>query len=503
MQERERILELVKKGVLTTEEALVLLENIATEKDEKYMNQEASAMNKPNYDEKNKQSYDKVDKQEPTLEDVMSALLEEENLKSVEYDTLTVKIQEIRQDIRDTQERLMILDTMEDLDGLSEDKKAEREQLVVDVSYLIDTEQQFISEKKRLADELKSIKKDQKDIEKDTNTYGFDIPNDWKEQANDTFSQMSNKMGEAGAQLGDFLKKTIDTVTATVNDNVDWKDINIKVPGVATHQFTHEFFYPGNEATLIDVKVANGNVTFKTWNQSDVKVEAKVKFYGKLTNESVFEAFVERSDIEVTSEKISFQVPNKRLSCDLVFYLPTHFYDHVAVKMLNGDIHLSDLTLGDVFLKTTNGDMKIDRTLATMLEIEGVNGDITISESQITDLLSQTVNGDIIIKSDVAHTQLSLINGDIKITAKSDKLKKIKANVVNGDLKISIPSVMGVEAESKTNFGSIKNRLSNIDIIREKKDRMNQVLDFRRENEEMVQLTLSTTTGNIYLKDNE
>ena len=46
MQERDRILELVKKGILSTEEALVLLENIATEKDEKLVNKEASEVKK-------------------------------------------------------------------------------------------------------------------------------------------------------------------------------------------------------------------------------------------------------------------------------------------------------------------------------------------------------------------------------------------------------------------------------------------------------------------------
>lgn len=35
MKERERILDLVKKGILSTEEGLDLLESMATEKDEK------------------------------------------------------------------------------------------------------------------------------------------------------------------------------------------------------------------------------------------------------------------------------------------------------------------------------------------------------------------------------------------------------------------------------------------------------------------------------------
>lgn len=42
MKERDRVLELVKKGVITTDEALVLLENMAIAKDESIIQQEAS-----------------------------------------------------------------------------------------------------------------------------------------------------------------------------------------------------------------------------------------------------------------------------------------------------------------------------------------------------------------------------------------------------------------------------------------------------------------------------
>ena len=35
-----------------------------------------------------------------------------------------------------------------------------------------------------------------------------------------------------------------------------------------------------------------------------------------------FEAFLERSEIEVDEERISFQIPNKRIKAELIFYLP-------------------------------------------------------------------------------------------------------------------------------------------------------------------------------------
>ena len=54
-------------------------------------------------------------------------------------------------------------------------------------------------------------------------------------------------------------------------------------------------------------------MVFKTGDQEDVKVEAKIKLYGKMAGDSPMEAFLERSDIDVDDETISFQVPNKRV----------------------------------------------------------------------------------------------------------------------------------------------------------------------------------------------
>lgn len=48
MKERERVLDLVKKGILSSEEALVLLENMATEKDEKQIKKAADQVNVTN-----------------------------------------------------------------------------------------------------------------------------------------------------------------------------------------------------------------------------------------------------------------------------------------------------------------------------------------------------------------------------------------------------------------------------------------------------------------------
>ena len=109
------------------------------------------------------------------------------------------------------------------------------------------------------------------------------------------------------------------------------------------------------------------------------------------------------------------------------------------------------------------------------------------------------------MKSDIKSAKVSLINGEIRITVpKNSGPKKIEASAVNGTIKLALPTEIGIEATSKTNFGSIKNRLSNIDMIREKKDKTNQCEEFRRDvSDSLVYVNLSTTTGSILLKDTD
>ena len=110
-----------------------------------------------------------------------------------------------------------------------------------------------------------------------------------------------------------------------------------------------------------------------------------------------YEAFAERSQIEVNDEHISFQIPNKRVRADLVFYLPKRMYDHTAIKLLNGNIVVEDLDVKDIYMKSTNGNILVEQMVATMLEIGGVNGNIDVRNGDILDSIIETVNGQLLL----------------------------------------------------------------------------------------------------------
>lgn len=532
MKERERVLELVKKGILTSEEALILLENMATEKDEKQIEKAAEKVDTQNIGTTNKEdqvadlmdalekgesegptvdsfeenTQDSAKKDRENLERILDELATKANRASAELDEVNAEIAGIKEEIKEVAEEIGTLDTKEELDALTEDEQVQRKDLHVLLAQLEEKLATQSTEKTALEEELKNIRKEQwKGQWNDTKEkVSSQFSEEWKDQATDTFNQVGGKVAEVGGQVGEFLKKTFNSFSDTMNDNVEWKDIKMKVPGVATTKFEHEFNYPNPQASLIDVKVANGTVVFKTWDQEDVKVEAKIKLYGKMAGDSPMEAFLERSDIDVDDETISFQVPNKRVKADLTFYLPKRTYDHVSVKLLNGNVLVEELTAKDVYTKSTNGTITFKKIDATMLEIEGVNGEIKVLEGTILDNIIETVNGDVSISAAPESLSVSLINGDIRITAKEKTLRRVEASSANGNIKLALPNDLGVEGQVKTNLGSINSRLTDIEVVREKKDRGNQQLHFRRVLEEsMAQINASTTTGSIFLKDTD
>lgn len=532
MKERERVLELVKKGILTSEEALILLENMATEKDEKQIEKAAEKVDTQNIGTTNKEdqvadlmdalekgeaegptvdsfeenTQDSAEKDRENLERILDELATKANRASAELDEVNAEIAGIKEEIKEVAEEIGTLDTKEELDALTEDEQVQRKDLHVLLAQLEEKLATQSTEKTALEEELKNIRKEQwKGQWNDTKEkVSSQFSEEWKDQATDTFNQVGGKVAEVGGQVGEFLKKTFNSFSDTMNDNVEWKDIKMKVPGVATTKFEHEFNYPNPQASLIDVKVANGTVVFKTWDQEDVKVEAKIKLYGKMAGDSPMEAFLERSDIDVDDETISFQVPNKRVKADLTFYLPKRTYDHVSVKLLNGNVLVEELTAKDVYTKSTNGTITFKKIDATMLEIEGVNGEIKVLEGTILDNIIETVNGDVSISAAPESLSVSLINGDIRITAKEKTLRRVEASSANGNIKLAFPNNLGVEGQVKTNLGSINSRLTDIEVVREKKDRGNQQLHFRRVLEEsMAQINASTTTGSIFLKDTD
>ncbi|MHC5268121.1 daptomycin-sensing surface protein LiaX [Enterococcus sp. LJL98] len=509
MNERERILELVKKGVLSTDEALDLLEEMGkktnTETQDKHDAEEIQNFidDEQTFKTNEEPKMDREAEDQKNLEEILDRLATESNQASAELDEVMVEIEGITLSLVAAREALMELNTKEELDGLEAEELVARQDLEEEVKELEVTLAELKEEKNNLEGQLKNIRRSQWSQKKEEFQQKMDIPEDWKEQANETFNQVGEKVVDVTNQMGKFLKKTFQSVSQSVGENVEWKDINFKIPGVATTKLEKEYLYEEVTATILDIQVANGHLKFKFWEKDEIKVESTIKLYGKMDAATPLEAFEERSQIDLSHERFMFKVPNKRVRVDATFYLPARTYDYAAFKLLNGDISIQDFDVKDIYVKSTNGDIELTGLRASMLEVSGVNGNVQVLSGSIIDAIIDSVNGSVRMQTVPENLSVSLVNGDIRLTLKEDHLRRLKANTVNGDVKIALPVTQGIEGIAKSSLGSIQNRLTDFEVVREKKERMNQLLQFRRVTDEVAKIDLSTTTGNIYLKNSE
>lgn len=504
MNERKRILDLVKKGVLSTEEALDLLEGIAQDKDASQIEKAAEQVQAKKAEAQPTDESEFIDEQESEdLEAILDELASQTTSISASLDQVQEQMNFVtkeRQTIKDT---LTEYYTHEELEEVSDEEIKVRERLEDEVKQLDHQLTKLHQQKRELEEQMKEIRREQWTYSKEKMSQKFDIPEDWKEQATEKLTNASEKVVKHGTKFSKVLLRTLQNVSDSISENVEWKDFHVKVPGVASTKFDKEFVFDATPATILDVKIANGAIVLKRWSEDFVKVDAKIKLYGKFHSENAEELFAERSQIEVDNEAIRLHIPNKRVRADLVVFLPDQTYDHVAIKMLNGTITVDELTAKDVYMKTTNGDIQLHHIDATMLELEGVNGSIGIEAGTIRDTVIENINGAIIVTTTPETALLSLVNGDIKLTFEQENLRKLQASSVNGDVKVALPVTVGLAGEAKTNIGAVQSRLTGYEIIREKREKMNQLLEFERVMDHMAQIDVSTTTGSVYLKDTD
>lgn len=485
MNERERILDLVKKGVLSSEEGLVLLENLAQQ------GKPAAQAPTDDYAQETPTDDDITETTDSTAGEDDAALQKRAALQS-ELEEASARVAELRQQLAANDEQIIVYDTMEDLDTLTPDKAAARTTLKSD-NRAINAELATLDEKRTtLRSELADVDRDLRQRETKVN---FDkvLPDDWQDQAKSAAGNIGRAVMDAGSQLGAIVKQT----TKSVMDNVDWRDVTVRVPGIATQKFSHAFTFPNAAATVLDVSVASGSVKFVTWAGSDIQVVADVRFFGKVDGD-LLTAFTDRSRIEADDDHLIFQVPNKRIEAHLTISLPEREYDHVTVRNLNGDVRMDHVAGKDFFAKLTNGDLKVTGGRAAMFEAENVNGDVRLLDTAASAVVLSTVNGDARFAGTGRSLKLSTVNGDVKVTL-TEAAKTVTATSVNGNVKLALPADSGVTGQIKTRFGKIRSRMTGVDAP----SQQHRVLDVVRPGDTTTVLTMSTVAGDLLLKDTD
>lgn len=483
MNERERILDLVKKGILSSEEGLVLLENLATQSKD-------AAQTTPAPDVAPKAA-PAPEAETPKRDSKLDELEATRAKAKTELDTTTEELATLRRQIAANDEQIIVYDTMEDLDTLTPDKAEARLELRGQNQELTAKATQL--EEKRVAAK-QTFGEAEREVHRHQVHASIDkvLPDDWQAQAKTAAADLGKTVTDATSQIGSIMKKTAKTVI----DNVDWKDVTVRVPGIVSQRFSHTFTFD-SQATILDVNVANGDVHFNIWDQDSIQVLANVRVFGKVAGEPL-DAFKNRSHIDVDDDHFVFQVPNKLVEANLTISLPRREYDHITARTLNGNVTFDDVAGKDFFVKTTNGDLRFRNATAVMVEAENVNGSVKVLDSAMKSAVLSTVNGDTRFVGTASTLKLNTVNGDAKLTV-TEPLTSVTATSVNGSVKLALPLEQGISGHAKTRFGSIRSRMQDVQTP----NKGVHTLDFDRAGDVLATVTISTVTGDLLLKDTE
>ncbi|OJF93107.1 daptomycin-sensing surface protein LiaX [Alkalibacterium sp. 20] len=563
MNEKERIIDLMKKGILSTEEGLDLLENTIDKEGKKVEAEEFAEQEDQPVEEKTETESTQHQKE---AEIELEALVKEINECSVELDNLNQQLKEvdskigeknselnslkknshldiedrklaISEEIQLVQKELELIKQLDEVDNTNEiiALRNKVDKLSQELERVEMTEQDFEEDAriKELSDEISQLEKRKLELTDRKNecvkqlnrskvkqwtlkarqvTADFEIPEDWKKEASEELSKAGKRIEEASKEMSTLFKKrvkeasdkdvkdTIRTSFDNVLDNFDWKNVNLKFPTLASKEYSKEWAFDESTATILDIKIANGKVTINKGNTQTITLSAKGKLYGKMDEETPEESFDIRSTISADEDKLIVHVPNKRIYVDLTLTLPERTYDYLSINTLNGNVLVTDIEVKDVYAKSTNGSINFEKLSGTMLEAKGSNGSVTIKNSQLKDLLASSVNGSLVYDGTIKSGDLSTTNGEIKVTVRNSTITRLNATTVNGNVKLAIPENITLEGQAKTTFGKIKSRLSEVEV-NEKSENMKRYK--RVVDETSFDFNATTTTGNILLKDTD
>lgn len=563
MEERKRILELVKKGILSTEEALSLLENLAYQEDaqreEKDFGKKYDKVD-ADYESKN-ESLDDHDKKEIKDEDqkdsaaYLDELSQQINQYSAKIDTVNEEIHELQNSLNNAQAK--INQSKEQINEKYRDKKdeirqrinnAERQKELLSLVTELDqseeisqineeiaNEQKVFEElnqkmSQELADEcgdllnqVEEFEKQLSQLKEEKETYyhemhglkmeswsqkaknvsnQLDIPEDWRQGAEESFSKASDLVTHTAENVGQLVNQLIDK-GKDVLDHFEWKelDFNISVPKIVEAEFNKSWTFEQTTATILDFKNAHGDLFFEESDDDSIHIDAQVKIYSSYDEETPEQALANRLDLEINDDLFKFHLSNKRIHAAMIIRLPKRIYDYVSVTTLNGAIDFKNIHAQDIFIKSTNGAINFDQLKATMLEIKGTNGDISILDAHLRDLMASTMNGDFRAIGDIQSSDISLTNGTVRLTFTGDELIRVKASSVNGSVKIALPESVNLDGQAQSTLGQVKSQLTDVDWTDNNQRRQHQAT-FERYTKEgrVARIQAQTTTGNVMLK---
>ena len=487
MNEKERILDLVKKGVISSQEAISLLEELGKNQGE------ASKVSEQ--EKKDASTYQKED--EKRFDTVLDSLASVVTNFSSEWDEEFETLNQVTQQVKQKEERIEELHSAKVLDKLTVEQEMELQRLTEELEVLRSQQRSLEEEKKAAQDEMKRLKKEEFD-EKLKKAKQKIEETDWQQTTSDSLSQLGGIIGRFAGQFAKAAAETARNVSATIKDHPSFSTMS---PFFYQTSHSYAFEEEFGEIGIIEIKVANGDIKMKTAPQSTVTIEGEFRLNEEFETQEEIEQYInERLNVSLENDTFKFFIPSKKVYADVTFVFPEKEYDYVSVKGLNSGIRMKDFTGKDFYAESQNGEISVKNVSGTMLELTSKNGTIKQLDGQFKDTILDGTNGNIIFDAEAESATLKTVNGSIKVKKVSPNAKQIMAKTVNGSVQLDVPESLELEATLSTSLGKLHYDDAQYEVIKHEKTVTSHSVVLRRQKETVpVRITGKTTTGSVTL----
>ncbi|MFV8771389.1 DUF4097 family beta strand repeat-containing protein [Aerococcus viridans] len=474
---KERILNLVKEGILTNEEAIILLENRAKQA------------------ESNPTTQKQVEEEKDILDDFYANW---ENDQAVNQDDITGRTQKVA--------------IQKDLEASLASKLTERQNLVnqegkSEVTHI---------EIDRLTEEINQLTEQIHQLKEDIIQIDAENPRPSKETAQAESkvdeSQPIEEETEENAYdykniVGDFFTKTrsvLDQVQDKVSKTVKFEkgSGSIPIPKLITHDFeaTYEYTEP---LSMVDIQIAAGQIELTSWDQPTTKLTVVGKLYGDFDEEDAQTTFEKRANLEFVDGALNLNMISRFIKTDIVVQVPKDRLDFIKARTISGPVTVEDMDTNDIYIQTVDGAINIENFTASMIEVDTKNGQLTLNDVEALDLVVKSLNGSQRLKGHVENVLMETLNGDIVITMDAKPLVRAQVETKNGDIKLNMPAGTAVDGLAHTNQGEIMFRSDLIKSQSQVNDQFNKQKAFYHDvaEEKAYRVNLKTMRGNIRVKD--
>ena len=487
MNEKERILDLVKKGVISSQEAISLLEELGKNQGE------ASKVSEQ--EKKDTSTYQKED--EKRFDTVLDSLASVVTNFSSEWDEEFETLNQVTQQVKQKEERIEELHSAKVLDKLTVEQEMELQRLSEELEVLRSQQRSLEEEKKAAQDEMKRLKKEEFD-EKLKKAKQKIEETDWQQTTSDSLSQLGGIIGRFAGQFAKAAAETARNVSATIKDHPSFSTMS---PFFYQTSHSYAFEEEFGEIGIIEIKVANGDIKMKTAPQSTVTIEGEFRLNEEFETQEEIEQYInERLNVSLENDTFKFFIPSKKVYADVTFVFPEKEYDYVSVKGLNSGIRMKDFTGKDFYAESQNGEISVKNVSGTMLELTSKNGTIKQLDGKFKDSILDGTNGNIIFDAEAESATLKTVNGSIKVKKVSPNAKQIMAKTVNGSVQLDVPESLELEATLSTSLGKLHYDDAQYEVIKHEKTVTSHSVVLRRQKETVpVRITGKTTTGSVTL----